>query len=108
MADFYADRSGIIPPLPWKTFAPTFSHAIEFNKDSCRWTILGDAGDVQRSTQRQAILLTLETGDMKIGELTIATGMKRNNLDGLLHSMVTDGEVYRAERGVYSLNPTPR
>jgi hypothetical protein len=83
-------------------------HAIEFNKDSCRWTILGDAGDVQRSTQRQAILLTLETGDMKIGELTIATGMKRNNLDGLLHSMVTDGEVYRAERGVYSLNPTPR
>ena len=25
VADFYADRSGIIPPLPWKTFAPTFS-----------------------------------------------------------------------------------
>ena len=25
MADFYAGRSGIIPPLPWKTFAPTVS-----------------------------------------------------------------------------------
>ena len=27
VADFYADRSGIIPPLPWKTFAPPFSFA---------------------------------------------------------------------------------
>ena len=25
MADFYAARSGIIPPLPWPTFAPPFS-----------------------------------------------------------------------------------
>jgi len=25
VADFYAARSRIIPPLPWKTFAPPFS-----------------------------------------------------------------------------------
>jgi hypothetical protein len=24
--DFYAARSGLIPPLPWPTFAPPFSH----------------------------------------------------------------------------------
>ena len=27
MADFYAARSRLIPPLPWPTFAPPFSHA---------------------------------------------------------------------------------
>ncbi len=27
MADFYAARSEIIPPLPWPTFAPPFSLA---------------------------------------------------------------------------------
>jgi hypothetical protein len=27
VADFYADRSGITPPLPWQTFSPTFSLA---------------------------------------------------------------------------------
>jgi hypothetical protein len=27
VADFYAARRGIIPPLPWPTFSPAFSHA---------------------------------------------------------------------------------
>jgi len=25
VADYYADRSGLIPLLPWPTFSPTFS-----------------------------------------------------------------------------------
>ena len=28
MADFYAARRGIIPPLPWPTFSPPFSSYI--------------------------------------------------------------------------------
>ena len=35
MADFYAARSGTIPPLPWTNFAPPLSQAIEeFKKTS--------------------------------------------------------------------------
>ena len=29
VADFYAARSGIIPPLQWPTFAPPFSAGVE-------------------------------------------------------------------------------
>ena len=32
MADFYAARSRIIPPLPWTSFAPPFSHGWEWAK----------------------------------------------------------------------------
>src|SRR5689334_23313648 len=31
-------------------------HVAEFNKDTCRWTLLGEAAAVHHSTERQAII----------------------------------------------------
>ena len=35
-------------------------HAITFDKDACRWTILGNASDVHRSNERGRILDALQ------------------------------------------------
>jgi len=78
-------------------------HAVEFNKETCRWTILGDAAAVHRSTQRQTIIAALESNVMNREELAAATEMKSGNLDKLLHGMVKEGQVKRIKKGTYAL-----
>lgn len=80
-------------------------HAVQFDTGSCRWTIVGEAAEVHRSTERQQVLAALEDGEMLLSELTAATGMKTENLKRLLHSMVKDGEVVRPARAVYARPP---
>lgn len=79
-------------------------HAVNFDKEACRWTILGNAEDIRRSDQRGAILTVLEDADepMSPPEIARAADMKRNNVDRLLGKMVRDAEVRRAARGRYS------
>ena len=79
-------------------------HAVLFNAETCRWTILGDAADVQRSYARSQILTALmEAADlMSPPDIATATGMSRNNVDQRLHHMVKDGEVIKAKRGFYA------
>jgi hypothetical protein len=78
-------------------------HAMLFNADTCRWTILGDAAEVQRSYTRNQILTALEqaTEPMSPADLTAATGVGRNNVDQRLHHMVRDGEIIKVSRGRY-------
>jgi hypothetical protein len=78
--------------------------AIQFNKNSCKWTILGAADEVHQSDQRKAIIAALtERGEpMHISELMGATWMKRNALELLLGRMVRDGSIKRMGSGRYA------
>jgi RecA-family ATPase len=78
-------------------------HAVSFNKHTCRWTILGNAAEVQRSDQRSRILATLlERADpLSPEEIASAAGMKRGNVDRLLGKMIVDGEILKISRGRY-------
>jgi DNA-binding HxlR family transcriptional regulator len=78
--------------------------AIQFSKDACRWTILGNAAEVHQSDQRKTIIAALaeSTEPMRVNELVAATGMKRNALDLLLGKMVRDGLIKRVGRGQYA------
>lgn len=80
--------------------------ACQFNRDSCRWTFLGDAGEIHGSGQRWAIIDALRTageGGMHISEIMAATGRNdRNALDQLLFKMNRQGELIRVKRGVYA------
>jgi hypothetical protein len=78
--------------------------ALQFNKATCRWTILGEASEIRRSDQRSRVLAALE----EAGEpLTIADIISHANLpsrgaaDVLLLRMVRDGEIERLKRGLY-------
>jgi hypothetical protein len=82
--------------------------AAEFNRHTCRWRIVGDADEVFRSGERQAIIAALKDAapeKMSIGVLMAVTGRRdRNATKVLLHKMRAAGEVV-SEKGRYSLPP---
>ncbi len=82
--------------------------ALQFSKETCRWTILGTAADVHRSSERTAILRALESAGedgLSVAEIMTATGSQnRNAIDILLFKMTETGEVTRLKRGVYARN----
>ena len=84
---------------------PGGEHAMEFNKNTCRWRLLGDASDVRRSNERKVIIDALRDNfePMTPTEIAVETGMKLNNAKQLLRKMVRDDEVLKPERGKYAL-----
>ena len=74
-----------------------------FAAETCRWTILGDAGEVRRSEERTRILDVIATAAEPIGPTDIAeaTGMKVGNVRFLLSKMAAAGEVRTEGRGRY-------
>jgi hypothetical protein len=81
--------------------------ACQFDKSSCRWTLLGEAAEIHGSTQRAAVLEAVsgagENG-MSIAEIMVATGRRdRNPLDQLLYKMQRDGDLIRPKRGMYAV-----
>lgn len=80
--------------------------AVQFNRHTCRWTILGDAAEVHVSNERGAILKALgEAGSdgLAVSEIMAATGKhNRHAMDALLYKMGNDGNIVRVKRGVYA------
>ena len=83
--------------------------ACRFDKNTCRWTLLGEAEAVHSTGERAAVIEALrlaESGEMHILEVLAATGRRdRNALDQLLFKMHRDKELVRIKRGVYGLPP---
>jgi hypothetical protein len=78
--------------------------AIEFNKATCRWTVLGNAAEVHVSEQRGKIIGALKEANapMTVPALIEATGIKRNALELTLGRMAKEGEIKRVGRGLYA------
>ena len=75
--------------------------AIRF--DGGLWSLLGEAADVRRSSERSKILEFLIDADEPVrnSDIMAATGMTRNAIDQLLFKMAKVGEVIKAKRGLY-------
>jgi RecA-family ATPase len=80
-----------------------FETALEFQKDNCRWRVLGDAVEVRRSDQRKAILEVLKAAKDPMSSRDIAdvTDQTEGNVRGLLAKMAKTGEVEKPKRGLY-------
>jgi len=72
------------------------------------WTILGEAADVRRSDERIQIVAALtDHGEpMTPAEISTATGKPSLNVRQLLFKMAKAGEVYKAGKGRYWLEPS--
>jgi hypothetical protein len=82
---------------------------IEFKSESCRWYLRGEAAELRRSAEREAIVAALSDNDepMSPAELAAATGMSSNNVRQLLHKMCKAGEIEKLKgRGKY-IHPKP-
>jgi RecA-family ATPase len=78
--------------------------ALQFNKSSCKWTLLGEAAVVHRSDERSRVLAALEEAraPMSPKEIMLSTGMSnRNAVDLLLFKMVPAGDVTKIARALY-------
>ena len=77
--------------------------AVEFDRRTCRWRILGEAAEVHRSDERSQILKSLkEAGDwMSPTDIADATQMSTQNVRQLLVSMTKAGTVRKLKRGRY-------
>src|SRR6185436_9879052 len=79
--------------------------AVEFDRPTCRWRILGEAADVRRSDERSLILSLLKEADepMSPKDIMIAAELtNRNSVDVLLYKMAAAGEVEKPKRGLYA------
>ena len=78
--------------------------AVEFKKDCCRWTILGEASDVHRSSAASKILNTLADAKQLLSpkDIRTATGLTASAVDQQLLRMVDKGEVRKVGRGLYA------
>ncbi len=83
--------------------------AMQFNDETCRWTILGQAADVQRSEQRGRVLVALEgaTEGLPTSQIISHAHLtSRAAADVLLSDMAKNGQIERVKRGVYGLPGT--
>lgn len=77
--------------------------AVEFDRQTCRWRVLGEAAEVRRTDERAQILSVLigASEPMAPKDIAIETGMPRNNVDQLLYKIAKTGEILKAGRGRY-------
>jgi hypothetical protein len=77
--------------------------AVEFDRVLFRWSEIGDAAAVRRSSERAAVLDALfqAGGTMSLRDLAEETGQSYGAVRRLLPKMVRSGEVHKASKGKY-------
>jgi hypothetical protein len=79
--------------------------ALQFDKATCRWSILGEAMDVRRSDQRSRVLKFFERSKEPISPADLADevpGLSRGNARQLLRRMADAGEIVKKGYGRYT------
>lgn len=77
--------------------------AVQFEKATCQWTVLGDAEKYQLDKKRQEILNCLEQATEPVGpkEMAEALGRKEVNIKNLMRKMHQSGQIGKVSRGEY-------
>lgn len=78
--------------------------ALEFNKTTNRWRVLGELEAVKRSDERKDVLeLLFDDKQLTVAEIAAKLERKFNTVKSLLIRMKADGELAQPKRGYYSL-----
>jgi hypothetical protein len=84
--------------------------AVQFSKETCRWTILGQAVEVHRSDERNRVIETLRKAEGPPSGKNIVVGAELKNGNAgnkLLFKMAEAGEIERVGYGKYALPSAP-
>jgi hypothetical protein len=86
----------------------TVEKAMRFDRETCRWVVLGEAAEVHRSGERTRVLAVLRDGPRTVTEIKAAAELRsRDAADKLLQRMATAGQVERRGHGKYGLPSDP-
>jgi hypothetical protein len=82
-----------------------FELATRFDKDECRWRVLGEAAENKVTESRSKILKHMREAGWFLtpAEIAAQTGLRRSVVDQRLFHLVKAGEVIRSGRGKYGL-----
>jgi AAA domain len=82
-----------------------FETAVRFDRDECKWRVLGDAAETRVSDTRKAIMTVLQDAGwlMSVHDIARQVNRPRNVVDQQLFKMLKDGQVTRQGRGMYGL-----
>jgi hypothetical protein len=83
--------------------------AVRLDPRQCRWELIGNAAEVERSESRNAIIIALQEASEALGPKDIS---ERSKVDYgvakvLIGRMVKSGELIKVGRAQYALPPTP-
>ena len=79
--------------------------AVEFNKDTCRWTIIGAAQEVHRSNTRSKILAAICDSSTPVTpkDVTDWTGLSHVTVRQTMTRMAKNGEISHLDGGRYTM-----
>lgn len=77
------------------------THALRFDRTSCRWEWVGEAWRVRMSAERREVLELLAERAQTPAEIADALGKKRPSIRSLLADMARDGQIDRGMDGRY-------
>jgi hypothetical protein len=105
VADFYAARSRIIPPLPWQTIAPPFSGiAVLKQEDVCASeaeaiAALNDFGTLwgQLFPAEQARIIQLLVRRVTVTAAGLAVDIRTEGITGVIREMIAPRSMEAAE-----------
>ncbi len=86
-----------------------FELAVEFDKMSCRWKVLGDALEMKLGETRRAILAVLKASGSPLGPQKIAEvgRLSSGNVRVTIREMVKAGQLVKTARGQYATAQSP-
>jgi hypothetical protein len=100
---------GITLHIQGRDVVANVEKAVQLDRETCRWIVLGEANEIQRSKEWRLVIEALSEPDAKDGlnvkDIMDRTGLRsRNAVDLLLGRMVREGAIERPKRGVYAVN----
>jgi len=102
---------GITLHVEGRDLPDTIEKAINFDRETCRWHVLGEAAEVLQSSERARVLDALRSRSpeaLSVAEIKVAAELRsRDSADKLLQRMATDRKIERRGRGMYVLPGTP-
>lgn len=99
------NNSGVTLYIEGRDLTDNVEKAVSFDRETCKWSILGDAEVVRVSAERKKVMDAVKLAPMdgmKVDEIMAATEThSRPAMDMLLHRMVADGLIEKKSRGRY-------
>lgn len=99
------DSSGVVTLHGKGREIEEFEKAVQFDKTTCIWRMLGDAEEHKKTKQRRTIEDAIREANEPIGpkDIAAACGMKDNNVKQHLRRMLAEGKVEKVDKGKYVL-----
>jgi hypothetical protein len=98
------DSDGVVLHGRGKDLADEIEKAMIFDRETCRWKVLGPVDEVRLSDERRAIINVLRQVRKPMGPSGIAEvlGKPSGSVRKMLMEMCSAGQIQKASRGLYS------